>query len=31
VFPNSGTGYISVCTFSPPCTPWVNDCPAGQP
>jgi len=29
VFPAGTGGYINVCTFAPPCTPWANDCPAG--
>ena len=25
----SGGAFTRVCTFSPPCTPWTNDCPPG--
>jgi hypothetical protein len=24
-----GGAFTRVCTFSPPCTPWANDCPPG--
>jgi hypothetical protein len=28
-FGSSGAGFISVCSFSPPCTPWAGNCPPG--
>lgn len=28
---SGGAAFLQVCTFSPPCTPWANDCPTGQP
>ncbi len=26
---NYTSGFVQVCTFSAPCTPWTHDCPAG--
>jgi len=28
-FGSGGTGRINVCTFSPTCSPWAGNCPAG--
>ena len=25
----NNSAFLKVCTFSPPCTPWANDCPPG--
>jgi hypothetical protein len=25
-----GSIFLQVCSFSPPCTPWANDCPPGR-
>lgn len=25
----AGAPFMTVCTFSPPCTPWTGDCPPG--
>jgi hypothetical protein len=28
-FGTASTGYLTVCSFSPPCTLWSNNCPPG--
>ncbi len=28
---DNGANFLQVCTFSPKCTPWANDCPTDGP